>query len=174
MSDMVTAPTVIPDRVAYVNDAIDIGSLEALDHGLSNRPGGPIGPGIAGVPFALALPNVVAPPRPPDPPTPPPVPKIEIREPIRVASSLQVSRLVKKVDPEYPILARRGRIEGTVIAEAHITGSGTIDSLRIISGNPLFFQSVLDAVKQWRYEPTLLNGEPIDVITTITVNFRLN
>jgi protein TonB len=78
------------------------------------------------------------------------------------------------VDPEYPILAHRGHIEGTVVAEAHITGSGTIDRLQIISGNPLFYQSVLDAVKQWRYEPTLLNGEPIDVITTITVNFRLN
>ena len=91
-----------------------------------------------------------------------------------MASSLQVSRLTKKVDPAYPILARRGHIEATIVAEARITGSGTIDSLRIISGNPLFYTSVLDALKQWRYEPTLLNGEPIDVITTITVNFRLN
>ena len=102
------------------------------------------------------------------------MPKVEIREPIRVASSLQVSRLAMKVDPEYPTLARRGHIEATVIAEARITGSGTVDSLRIISGNPLFYQSVLDAVKQWRYEPILLNGEAIEVITTITVNFRLN
>jgi hypothetical protein len=54
------------------------------------------------------------------------------------------------------------------------TGTGTIDSVRIISGNSLFYSSVLAALKQWRYQPTLLNGEPVDVITTITVNFRLN
>ena len=87
---------------------------------------------------------------------------------------IQVSRLIKKVDPEYPILAHRGHIEGTVVAEARITESGTIDSVRIISGNSLFYSSVLAALKQWRYQPTLLNGEPVDVITTITVNFRLN
>jgi protein TonB len=78
------------------------------------------------------------------------------------------------VDPVYPQLAKIAHVEGTVIAEARITEFGTIDSLRIISGNPLFFQSVMDAVKQWRYEPTLLSGEPVDVITTITVNFKLN
>jgi protein TonB len=78
------------------------------------------------------------------------------------------------VDPVYPQLAKLAHVEGTVIAEARITQGGTVDSLRIISGNPLFFQSVLEAVKQWRYDPTILNKEPIDVITTITVNFRLN
>jgi protein TonB len=78
------------------------------------------------------------------------------------------------VDPIYPYLARTARVEGTVIAEARISKTGAIEDLRIISGHSLFKQSVLDAVKQWRYRPTLLNGEPIDVITTITVNFTLN
>ena len=174
-SDAVIEPTVIPEKTAYIVDAINIGALEALDTGASSGPSGPLGPaGAAGMLTAVGPPPIAAPPRPPDPPTPPPAPRIQPREPIRVASSLQVSRLVKKVDPDYPVLAHRGHIEGTVVAEARITGSGTIDNLRIISGNPLFFQSVLDAVKQWRYEPTILNGEPIDVITTITVNFRLN
>jgi len=174
-SDAVFAPTSVPDKVAYVSDAIDIGSLEALNHGPSIGPGGPLGNGIPGLPFAVAPPTAAAPPQPPPtPPAPPAAPKIPRVEPIRVASTLQASRLIRKVDPVYPQLAKAAHLDGTVIAEARITQDGTIDSLRIISGNPLFFQSVLDAVKQWRYEPTILNSEPIDVITTITVNFRLN
>ena len=170
-----TLPTSVPDKVPYVIDAIDISSLESFIPGSSDGPGGSRGPAnVIGMFPTVAPPAVAPPPRPPDPPTPPPAPKFEIRGPLRVSSSLQVSRLVKKVDPEYPILAHRGHIEGTVVAEARITGSGTIDSVRIISGNPLFYQAVLDAVKQWRYQPTLLNGEPVDVITTITVNFRLS
>jgi protein TonB len=172
--DPFTAPTAVPDKVSYVVDAINVSSLDSLNPGFSTGPGGSAGPSnVIGL-LASVAPTIVAPPPRPADPTPPPAPKIDIREPVRIASSLQLSRLIKKVDPEYPILAHRGHIEGTVIAEAHITGSGTIDSLRIISGNPLFYQSVLDAVKQWRYQPTLLNGEPIEVITTITVNFKLN
>jgi protein TonB len=175
LPDALTVPASVPDKVPYVVDAIDISSLESLNTGLSAGPAGPRGPSnLIGLLIPAAPPVAAPPPRPPDPATPPPAPKIEIRAPLRVASSLQVSRLIKKVDPEYPILARRGHIEATVVAEARITGSGTVDSLRIISGNSLFYTSVLDALKQWRYEPTLLNGEPIDVITTITVNFRLN
>jgi protein TonB len=173
--DSFTPPTSIPEKTSYVVDAIDIASLESLNAGLSSGPGGLQGPSnIAAFLTKVTPPFVAPPPRPPDPPSPPPEPKIEIRQPLRVASTLQVSRLIKKVDPEYPLLARRGHIEGTVVAEALITESGTIDSLRIISGNPLFYQSVLDAVRQWRYQPTVLNGDPIEVITTITVNFRLN
>ena len=175
LSDALTEPPSVPDKIPYIVDAIDTSSLESLNPRSSAGPGGSQGPAnIIGMLSTLASPDIGAPPRPPDPPTPPPLPKLESRAPIRVASSLQVSRLTKKVDPQYPILARRGHIEATIVAEARITGSGTIDSLRIISGNPLFYTSVLDALKQWRYEPTLLNGEPIDVITTITVNFRLN
>jgi protein TonB len=173
--DPFTAPTAVPDIVSYVVDAIDVSSLDPLGPGSSAGPGGAAGPSnVIGILGSVAPTIVAPPPRPPEPPTPPPAPKMDIREPVRIASSLQLSRLLKKVDPEYPVLAHRGHIEGTVIAEAHITESGTIDSLRILSGNPLFYQSVLDAVKQWRYQPTLLNGEPIEVITTITVNFRLN
>jgi len=174
-SDALTEPTAVPEKVSYVEDSIDIASLESFNPGPSNGPAGPNGPiGAIGLPFSVALPTVAPPPRPPDPPAPPPAPKIPIREPIRVGSTLQNSRLVRQVDPVYPILAKRAGVEGTVIAEARITQSGTIDSLRIISGNPLFHHSVLEAVKQWRYEPAIFNGDPIEVITTITVNFKLN
>jgi protein TonB len=174
LTEALTVPSAIPEKIAYVNDAIDIASLESLDLGPSTGPSGSRGPSIAGILIPTALPVVAPPPRPPDPPTPPPAPKIQRVAPTRVSSTVQASRLISRIDPVYPQLAKIAHIEGTVIAEARITESGTIDSLRILSGNPLFFQSVMDAVKQWRYEPTLLSGEPIDVITTITVNFRLN
>jgi protein TonB len=173
--DPFVAPTSVAEKTAYVVDAIDIASLESLSGGTFSGPAGPSGlPSNIGFLATATPPTIALPPRPPEPPTPPPAPKIDIRQPLRVASALQVSRLIKKVNPEYPALARRARLEGSVITEAIITESGTIDSLHIISGNPIFYQSVLDALQQWRYEPTLLNGQPLEVITTITVNFRLN
>jgi protein TonB len=175
LPDHLTQPTSIPDEVRYVADSIDISSLESLYSGSSAGAAGPQGTVSSIGIFTTSAPPIIAPPpRSPDPPTPPPVPNIQRVAPIRVASTVQASRLIRKVDPSYPQLARIAHLEGTVVAEARITVSGTIDSLKIISGNSLFFQSVIDAVKQWRYEPTLLSGEPIDVITTITVNFRLN
>jgi protein TonB len=170
-----TEPTSVPDKVPYVVDAIDISSLESFIPDSSDGPVGSRGPAnVIGILIPTAPPAVAPPPRPPDPPTPPPAARIQRVAPTRVSSTVQASRLIWKVDPVFPQLARIAHIEGTVIAEARITATGTIDSLRIISGNPLFYQSVMDALKQWRYEPTLLSGEPIDVITTITVNFRLH
>jgi protein TonB len=175
LPDHLAQPTSIPDEVRYVADSIDISSLESLYSGSSAGAAGPQGTVSSIGIFTTSAPPIIAPPpRSPDPPTPPPVPNIQRVAPIRVASTVQASRLIRKVDPSYPQLARIAHLEGTVVAEARITVSGAIDSLKIISGNSLFFQSVIDAVKQWRYEPTLLSGEPIDVITTITVNFRLN
>lgn len=175
LSDALTAPPAVPDKIAYVNDAINVASLESLDLGPLTGPAGFRGSSNAiGMLIPAAPPVVAALPRPPDPPTPPPAPRIQRVEPTRVASTLQASRLVWKVDPDYPYLAKRAHIEGTVVLEARITQAGTIDSLRIVSGNPLFIQSVVEAVKQWRYQPTLLNGDPVDVITTVTVNFKLN
>jgi len=175
LPDPFTVPIAVPNKVSYVVDAIDISSLDSLNPGSSAGPGGSAGPSnVIGILASGVAPIVAPPPRPPDPPTPPPAPKIPRVGPTRVSSTVQASRLIRKVDPVYPQLAKIARVEGTVIAEARVTESGIIDSLRIISGNPLFFQSVMDAVKEWLYEPTLLGGEPIDIITTITVNFRLH
>ena len=75
--------------------------------------------------------------------------------------------------PVYPAIARITRTQGVVVLEALITREGAVDSLRVISGHQLLIQAALDAVRQWRYRPTLLNGEPVEVITTITVTFTL-
>ena len=81
--------------------------------------------------------------------------------------------MVNRVQPMYPPLARQTRISGTVRLHAIIGKDGTVQQLTVESGHPLLVQSALDAVKQWRYQPTLLNGEPVDVDTEIDVIFSL-
>jgi protein TonB len=64
-------------------------------------------------------------------------------------------------------------VQGVIVLEAVITREGNVDSVRVVSGHPLLVQAAVDAVRQWRYRPTLLNGQPVEVITTVTVNFTL-
>jgi protein TonB len=80
---------------------------------------------------------------------------------------------VHQVKPNYPPLARQARVQGSVVLQAVISKDGTIQNLRVVSGHPMLVQSALDAVKQWRYKPYFLNGEPVEVETSITVNFTL-
>jgi len=86
---------------------------------------------------------------------------------VTAASILQQTR------PLYPALARQARIQGNVVLHAIIDKDGKVAQLEVISGHPLLVQSALDAVKQWRYKPTLLNGDPVEVDTTITVTFTM-
>jgi protein TonB len=103
----------------------------------------------------------------------PPPPK-PVQNRIRQGGSVQAALLVNKVQPVYPPLARQTRIAGTVRLHAIISKSGSIQSLEVISGHPLLVRAAMDAVQQWRYKPTLLNGEPVEVDTTIDVIFSLN
>jgi periplasmic protein TonB len=88
-------------------------------------------------------------------------------------SSMLEGSLIRRVDPLYPPLARSARVQGSVVLFATISTSGTIENLRVISGHPLLAGAAINAVKQWRYRPYILNGEPIEVETEITVNFVL-
>jgi periplasmic protein TonB len=88
-------------------------------------------------------------------------------------SNMLEGSLIRKVQPQYPPLARSARIQGTVVLFAEISTAGTIDNLRVISGHPLLVPAAIDAVRQWRYRPFVLNDEPIEVETQITVNFLL-
>ena len=81
---------------------------------------------------------------------------------------------MNKVQPLYPALAKQARIQGTVRLQAVIAKDGSVVELQVISGHPLLVQAALDAVRQWRYRPTLLNGEPVEVVTTIDVVFTLS
>jgi len=103
----------------------------------------------------------------------PPPPK-PAQQRIRQGGSVQAALLVNKVQPVYPPLARQTRISGTVRLHALISKTGSVESLEVISGHPLLVRAAMDAVQQWKYKPTLLNGEPVEVDTTIDVIFSLN
>lgn len=105
------------------------------------------------------------------PPLPPPPPRIR-RSPIR-GGNLQESKLIRKVAPEYPDIARRARISGDVFLEATVDEEGNVVHLDVIQGHPMLVEAALRAVAQWKYSPTLLNGEPVPIIARVTVSFKL-
>ncbi len=86
---------------------------------------------------------------------------------------MEAARLIREVQPEFPVLARDARIGGTVRLKAIIARDGKVEDLSLISGQPLLVQAAMDAVKQWLYKPTYLNGTPVEVSTEVDVNFRL-
>ncbi len=90
-----------------------------------------------------------------------------------VSSSLQAARLIRRVDPVYPAIARPIRLSGTVRLTARIAKDGTVQGLEALEGNPILVRAAMDAVRQWVYQPTILNGQPMEVITEIDVNFVL-
>jgi protein TonB len=112
------------------------------------------------------------------PPPPPPLPAEAAQPPepqrIRVGGRLQAARLVHRVVPMYPPLARQAHVQGTVELTAVIGKDGRISELHLVSGNPLLVQAAMDAVKQWRYTPTYLNDAPVEVSTNISVIFTLH
>ena len=94
--------------------------------------------------------------------------------PIHVSSGVQMAKLLKQVIPTYPQLAKTARISGVVHLVGIISKDGTIRNLQLISGHPLLANAALEAVRQWVYRPTLLSGEPVEVICPIDVNFTLS
>ena len=93
--------------------------------------------------------------------------------PRRVGGDVQAAKLIHQVRPAYPPLAKQARIQGTVRLQAVIARDGSIQNLVLASGHPLLVPSAMDAVRQWRYSPTTLNGETVEVLTQIDVNFTL-
>ena len=89
-------------------------------------------------------------------------------------SHMDEGMLIRQVQPVYPGIAKLARVQGTVILQAVIARDGTIQSLRAVSGSPMLIQAALDAVRQWRFRPYVLNGAPIEVETQINVNFNLS
>ena len=82
--------------------------------------------------------------------------------------------LIRRVQPLYPTPAKLAHIQGSVVLRAIISKDGTIENLAVISGHPMLVKAAMDAVSQWRYRPYLLNGDPFEVETQVTVNFVLN
>jgi len=99
---------------------------------------------------------------------PPPV------QAVRVGGQIKEPTKTKNVPPVYPDIAKQARVQGIVILECTISPQGKVTDVKVLRGIPLLDQAGIDAVKQWQYTPTLLNGVPVPVIMTVTVNFRLN
>lgn len=95
-------------------------------------------------------------------------------KPVRVGGDVQQAKLVKSSPPVYPVLARRARIEGTVRLQAVIAKDGSVHKVEVISGHAVLAHAATEAVQQWRYKPTELNGQPVEVVTNIDVVFKLS
>jgi protein TonB len=157
----IVAPESIPTEIAVIEDEP---ITEPAMAGGVGVPGGILDSpltGIIGRIISGTAPPSIAPPR--------GVPAT----PIRVGGNVQQARLIHHVKPVYPPLAIPARVQGMVRLEALISKDGTIQNLHVLSGHPLLIPSAMDAVRQWRYQPTLLNGEPVEVVTTIDVVFIL-
>jgi protein TonB len=127
-------------------------------------PGGQLGGVIGGIISSSSSPAAV-------PTLPKPVPTVQR---VRVSAGVSNGRLIYRVEPTYPPLAQQAHIQGAVVLVALIDRAGNVQSLQVVSGHPLLVRAAIDAVKQWRYQPLLVNGQPIEVETTVTVNFRVH
>jgi protein TonB len=164
------APRAVPKQIAIIKEEElppptgAVGVVGGVPGGVPGGAGGGIIGGIIGAAPVAA---------------PPPPPKVEVQKPltpqrIRVGGNVQQAKLVRQPKPVYPPLAKQARIQGVVRFTAIIGKDGTIQNLQLVTGHPLLVPSAQEAVKQWVYQPTLLNGEPVEVITQIDVNFTLS
>jgi periplasmic protein TonB len=149
------APTVIPKKVEIVKDEAPDVSGTAGGFGV---PGGVAGGVLGGIVSGAA---------------PPPPPKPVQTGPVRIGGNVMQAKAIDRIQPVYPAIARAAHVQGTVVLHAIIAKDGTVQQLQLVSGPPLLVNSAMDAVRQWRYSPTELNGEPVEVDTTIQVVFTL-
>ena len=105
--------------------------------------------------------------------TPPPPPPVQVRVPVRPGGDIREPQKIRHVPPIYPPIAISAGVHGIVMLEATISEAGTIENLRVVKSHPLLERAAIEAVKQWRYTPTRLNGQPVPIIMTVTVNFML-
>jgi periplasmic protein TonB len=164
--NVLTAPVSVPKTPVIAQAAADAPDLSASPSGvIGGIPGGVPNGMIGGV---LGSIGIVA------PPPPPPPPPVVTPSRIQVGGQVQAAKLIKQVLPEYPKLAHDARLGGMVRLKAVIAKDGTVQDLSVISGHPLLVPAALNAVKQWVYKPTILNGVAIEVGTEVDVTFQLS
>jgi len=153
-------PTAIPKKIQMIKE--EEAPPPAMAGVVGGVPGGVPG-GSAGGVLGSVLSSV-----------PTAVPKVATPQRVRVSQGVSQGLLIHKVQPTYPPLARQAHIQGTVVLQALIGKDGSIQNLHVVSGHPMLTNSALEAVKEWKYKPYYLNGEPVEVETTINVNFTLS
>src|SRR5438105_10919878 len=154
-------PTKIPEKVQMIKEEEAPPPVMSASGVVGGVPGGVPGGQMGGV-----IGGIIS-------STPMAVPKVSVQR-VRVSQGVSQGLLIKKVKPSCTPLARKARIQGTVTLQAEISKDGTIENLRLMSGHPMLAPAAIEAVKQWRYKPYLLNGEPVAVETTVMVNFTLS
>ena len=155
-------PTKIPEKVQMIKEEEAPPPAMASTGVVGGVPGGVPGGSMGGVMGSILSSTPVA------------VPKVATPQRVRVSQGVSAGLLVRKVNPNYPPLARQARIQGQVLLQAEISKDGSIQNLRLISGHPMLAPAAIEAVKQWKYKPYLLNGEPVEVETQVQVNFTLS
>jgi protein TonB len=153
-------PTKIPEKVQMIKEEEappPVSTMAGVVGGVPGAAGGQMGGVIGGIINS----------------TPIAVPKVATPQRVRVSQGVTQGLLLRKIQPAYPPLARQARIQGSVLLQAEISKDGSIQNLRLISGHPMLAPAAIEAVKQWKYKPYILNGEPVEVETQITVNFTL-
>ncbi len=155
-------PTKIPEKVKMIKEEETPPPSSGIGGVVGGVPGGVPGGQMGGVIGGIISSTPVA------------VPKVATPQRVRVSQGVSQGLLIHQVKPTYPALARQARIQGQVVLQAVIAKDGSIQNLHLVSGHPMLTQSAMDAVKQWRYKPYFLNGEPVEVETQITVNFTLS
>jgi protein TonB len=153
------SPTKIPEKVQMITEEEPPPAM-ASGGVVGGVPGGVPGGSMGGVLGGIIGSGPVA------------VPRVAPQR-VRVSQGVVQGNAISQPKPLYPQMARMARVQGAVVLQAVISKGGTIENLRVVSGHPMLQQSALDAVRQWRYRPYLLNGEPVEVETQITVNFNL-
>jgi len=147
------APVEVPQEIRP-EEGLDLGVEGGVAGGVEGGvPGGVVGGVVGGLP---------------DAPPPPP------QQAIRVGGQIKEPKKLKHVAPTYPEIAKQARVQGVVILECTISPQGKVTDVKILRGIPLLDQAAVSAVRQWVYTPTLLNGVPVPVIMTVTVNFKLS
>ena len=155
-------PTKIPEKVQMIKEEEAPPPMNSMAGVVGGVPGGVPGGQMGGV-----IGGIIS-------STPMAVPKVATPQRVRVSQGVTSGLLIRKIQPAYPPLARQARIQGNVLLQAEISKDGTIENLRLISGHPMLAPAAIEAVKQWKYKPYILNGEPVEVDTQITVIFSLS
>ena len=159
-------PTTGPTFIAPAEIPVGIQPESGVD--AFDGEGGVVGGVEGGIPGGVLgglLGGVVGEPLPPPPPAPP--------KPFRVGGDIQAPALIHRVEPEYPLIAVSGRITGIVILEATVNEAGAVTDVMVLRSIPLLDKAALMAVKQWRYQPLMLNGRAVPFVLTVTLTFSL-
>jgi protein TonB len=155
-------PTRIPRKVEMIREeeapppAISGGVVGGIPGGV---PGGQLGGVIGGIIGSTSTSTII--------------PKLEPVKRVRISQGVTRGMVISKTEPKYPKIALAARVTGVVLLKAVISKEGKIRELEVVSGHPLLVPAAIEAVKQWRYRPYLLNGEPVEVETNITVTFQI-